>query len=106
MQKGETVAKWRILQQLPFIFCPASSRSQRKLYPYTTILKGRFAQMLSDQSQPIHALLDTKKAKAFMAMPSDYAKPWYGQLMAGPQLYAYLLQVNDWLNAYKIRIKL
>ncbi|MCX4320590.1 MAG: asparagine synthase (glutamine-hydrolyzing) [Lachnospiraceae bacterium] len=73
---------------------------------YERILKGRFAQMLSDQSQPIHALLDTKKAKAFMAMPSDYAKPWYGQLMAGPQLYAYLLQVNDWLNAYKIRIKL
>lgn len=73
---------------------------------YERILKERFAAMLEDTKQPIHALVDPKKAKAFMAMPSDYAKPWYGQLMAGPQLYAYLLQVNYWLNAYQIRVKL
>ncbi len=73
---------------------------------YERILKERFLQMLADQSQPIHALLDEKKARAFMAMPSDYAKPWYGQLMAGPQLYAYLLQVNYWLDTYRIKIRL
>lgn len=73
---------------------------------YERILKERFTQMLDDKSQPVHALLDEKKARKFMAMPSDYAKPWYGQLMAGPQLYAYLLQVNYWLDAYRIRIRL
>ncbi len=73
---------------------------------YEQILKERFAKMLADSSQPIHALLDKKKAEAFMAKPSDYAKPWYGQLMAGPQLYAYLLQVNFWLSTYRIEIKL
>lgn len=73
---------------------------------YERILKERFTELLQDKTQPIHALLDVKKAENFMAMPSDYAKPWYGQLMAGPQLYAYLLQVNYWLGEYKISIKL
>ncbi|MGH4119488.1 MAG: asparagine synthase C-terminal domain-containing protein, partial [Clostridium sp.] len=25
-----------------------------------------------------------------------YGKPWFGQLMAGPQLIAYLIQVDIW----------
>lgn len=71
---------------------------------YENLIKKRFREMLEDSSQPIHALIDRKKAENFLAMPSDYAKPWYGQLMAGPQLYAYLLQVNFWLKHYKIRL--
>lgn len=27
-------------------------------------------------------------------------KPWFGQLMAAPQMLAYLLQINDWLESY------
>ncbi|MDE7299844.1 MAG: asparagine synthase (glutamine-hydrolyzing), partial [Lachnospiraceae bacterium] len=73
---------------------------------YERILKERFRGLLQDKSQPIHALIDGKKAEQFMAMPSDYAKPWYGQLMAGPQLYAYLLQVNYWLREYRIRLEI
>lgn len=73
---------------------------------YEHILKERFNEMLHDTSQPIHLLLDTGKAKHFMTLPSDYAKPWYGQLMAGPQLYAYLLMVNYWLKEYKIQVNL
>ena len=25
-------------------------------------------------------------------------KPWFGQLMAGPQMLAYIIQVNYWLK--------
>lgn len=32
-------------------------------------------------------------------------KPWYGQLMAGPQMMAYLLQINYWLKEYHISIE-
>lgn len=73
---------------------------------YERILKERFTAMLADKNQPIHELLDRKKAEHFMSMPSDYAKPWYGQLMAGPQLYAYLLQVNYWLLNYNIKLSI
>ena len=42
----------------------------------------------------------------FLQMTSDYGKPWYGQLMAGPQMMAYLIQINFWLSHYRITLKL
>ncbi|ETJ29160.1 Asparagine synthetase, partial [human gut metagenome] len=35
---------------------------------------------------------------------TSYKAPWYGQLMTGPQLIAYLIQVNMWLEEYNINI--
>ena len=47
-----------------------------------------------------------EKVEHFLATPSDYGRPWYGQLMAGPQMLAYMLQVNYWLEKYQVRILL
>ena len=41
-----------------------------------------------------------------MNAPSDYGKPWFGQLMALPQMYAYLIEINAWLKEYKVKIHL
>jgi len=71
---------------------------------YEKLLGNRLLDVLSDSNAPIRPLLDSKKVKAFLDTPSDYGKPWYGQLMAGPQLIAYMLQVNYWLEKYKIEI--
>ena len=30
--------------------------------------------------------------------------PWFGQLMAGPQMLAYLIQVNEWMKARDVRV--
>ena len=46
------------------------------------------------------------KLSRFLDSPKDYGKPWYGQLMAGPQMIAYLLQVNYWLEKYQITLNL
>ena len=35
-----------------------------------------------------------------------FTRPWFGQLMTGPQLMAYLCQVNMWLEIYKPRIEI
>ena len=32
--------------------------------------------------------------------------PWFGQLMAGPQMLAYLIQINLWMQHYKIAIEI
>lgn len=40
------------------------------------------------------------KPGCFLAQPKDYGKPWFGQLMAGPQMLAYFLQVNAWMEDY------
>lgn len=71
---------------------------------YERLLGVRLLDILSDPNAPLRPLVDRNKIKAFVAAPSDYGKPWYGQLMAGPQMIAYLLQVNYWLEKYKIEL--
>lgn len=71
---------------------------------YEKMLGDRLLEVLNNPNAPIHPLVDVRKIRKFLAAPSDYGKPWYGQLMAGPQLIAYLLQVNYWLEKYKIEL--
>lgn len=51
---------------------------------------------------PVRRLIDRDKAERFLVSPKDYGSPWFGQLMAGPQMIAYLLQVNEWMRRYGI----
>ena len=46
--------------------------------------------------------VDAEKARRFLEAPKDYGRPWFGQLMAGPQMIAYLLQVNAWMKRYQV----
>lgn len=69
---------------------------------YEALLGNLLMEVLEDTSSPLNDYVDKKKAAAFLKSPSDYGKPFYGQLMAGPQLLAYLLQVNYWLKKYNL----
>ncbi|HWT74913.1 MAG TPA: asparagine synthase (glutamine-hydrolyzing) [Mobilitalea sp.] len=71
---------------------------------YEKLLGNRLLDVLSEPNAPIKALIDENKVKTFLSAPSDYGKPWYGQLMAGPQLIAYMLQVNYWLEKYHVEL--
>lgn len=71
---------------------------------YEALLVHRVREMMTDVSSPVMQFLDKKKLEQFLMSPSDYGKPWYGQLMAGPQMLAYILQINYWLKAYHITI--
>ena len=69
---------------------------------YERLLSKKLLEIVSDPSSPIRALIDEKKVLAFTEAPSEYGKPWFGQLMAGPQLMAYMIQTNYWLQKYKL----
>ena len=69
---------------------------------YEQMLKQRLTYILKDSSQPIHKILSRETAKALLNEQFDYGQPWFGQLMAGPQLLAYLIQINYWLLHYNI----
>lgn len=71
---------------------------------YEQLVRKHMLEVLEDANAPIRILVDGEKVKKFMEQPSDYARPFYGQLMAGPQLLAYLLQVNDWMEHYRIKL--
>ncbi len=70
---------------------------------YEYLLKSRMLDILSSPNEPIHAIIDKEKVISFMNTASDYGRPWYGQLMAGPQMIAYMLQVNYWMKKYNIK---
>lgn len=69
---------------------------------YEKLLGSYLTEVLEDTASPLNTYVDKKKVSAFLKNPSDYGLPWYGQLMAGPQLLAYLLQVNYWLKKYHL----
>ena len=71
---------------------------------YVSLLTDAFTDIITDTTAPIYPLLDIEKAKAFTNAPTEYGKPWFGQLMAGPQLMAYFIQMNTWMKKYHISI--
>ena len=71
---------------------------------YESLVATRLQEVMNDSSSPLVQFIDQKKLDSFIHTPSDYGKPWYGQLMAGPQTLAYLLMVNDWLETYHIEV--
>lgn len=74
---------------------------------YTELVCNIMSNIVSDNTSPILSLIDKKKVTEIVnTKGSSYKTPWYGQLMTGPQLIAYLIQVNTWLKEYNIKIEL
>lgn len=73
---------------------------------YENLLKMEIKKVIQSTTEPLCELIDPRKLEEYLKSPSDYGRPFYGQLMAGPQLLAYLLQVNYWLKTYHIQIKI
>ena len=73
---------------------------------YEQLLRQRLSTLLTTGESPLLALIDKEKTMQFLNQEGDYGKPWYGQLMAGPQMIAYLLQIHYWLSEYKIDLHL
>lgn len=71
---------------------------------YEKLLVHKFHEILSNHNAPIQPILDKKKADAFLSSPAEYGKPWFGQLMAAPQLLAYFIQLNYWMEKYHLSI--
>lgn len=89
--------------------------NQRKKSPYpktcspiyTEIVRGLAAAMLTDREAPILEWIDAEKIRRLVQSDLDpAATPWFGQLMAGPQMLAYLWQVNAWMRDRNITVSL
>lgn len=71
---------------------------------YEQLLIHQLKQRLKDANSPLLSLLDLSKTFDYFEQPTNYSNPWYGQLMAGPQLLAYYLQIDDWIVRYHINL--
>ena len=61
--------------------------------------------ILADKNAPIHAVVDEDGLKnGLLKNSGDYGQAWFGQLMAGPQMIAYLIQLNQWMERYGVSV--
>ena len=58
--------------------------------------------LLQQSDAPIFQIVDRKALENLLN--AEYTWPWYGQLMRVPQTIAYMLQINIWLEKYKIEV--
>lgn len=70
---------------------------------YEELLTQRLKEEITSQS-PLYPLLNHEELQLFFNSTKDYGKPWYGQLMAGPQMLAYLLQIHYWMKEYHVTV--
>ena len=74
---------------------------------YLAKVKGMLSEIMKDKDAPINSLLNREYILDILASDgSAFSRPWFGQLMTGPQLMAYLCQVNMWLERYEPKIEL
>lgn len=69
---------------------------------YEELIYSRLKALLDRQDAPIWSLMSRTAVMGFLNAPAPW--PWYGQLMGGPQTMAYFLQLNFWLENYKIQL--
>lgn len=68
---------------------------------YAALIRAKLEGLLTEDA-PLFALVRKDAVRELLEQSAPW--PWYGQLMTGPQTAAYLLQVNDWLERFKIDI--
>ncbi|MDR0946999.1 MAG: asparagine synthase (glutamine-hydrolyzing) [Ruminococcus sp.] len=73
---------------------------------YTQAVCDIMTEIIADKEAPICELINHETVEELIQNPTQMNMPWYGQLMRGPQILAYLIQTNEWLKTYKIDIKI
>ncbi|MBQ3061581.1 MAG: asparagine synthase (glutamine-hydrolyzing) [Lachnospiraceae bacterium] len=73
---------------------------------YEALLRKTLNEIICDKSKPLNSIVDSAQVRKLLDSPAGYGKPWFGQLMALPQLYAYLIQINYWMEEYNVKIAL
>lgn len=74
---------------------------------YTQLVIETLKEIIRDENAPILQLVDkTEMIRLMEGELSPTATPWFGQLMSGPQMLAYLIQVNQWMLRYRVEVDL
>lgn len=68
---------------------------------YMELCANRIEEILSDKSRTITSLINDLGIREIIDHPDEISSPWYGQLMRAPQILAYLIQLDCFLETYK-----
>lgn len=68
-----------------------------------TIMNG----IIEDKNSRVLEFIDKGRIRELIdTNAQSFNKPWYGQLMTGPQVLAYIIQVESWMRRFDIELKL
>lgn len=72
---------------------------------YLKMVQDWILRILEDRDSPLLPLVNVNAIRE-MALSSTavFNRPWFGQLMRGPQFLAYLIQVDTWLRHNRVKI--
>ncbi|WP_018923916.1 asparagine synthase (glutamine-hydrolyzing) [Salsuginibacillus kocurii] len=74
---------------------------------YSELIGTMTEEILKNKNEPIHDLMDEKALEQLSRTRGfEVKEPFFGQLMTGPQLLAFIWQVNHWLKTYSVSVKL
>lgn len=74
---------------------------------YLSKVKEMLSEIMVNKDAPINMILNRDYILEILNTNGNaFTRPWFGQLMTGPQLMAYLCQVNMWLEKYQPKIEI
>ncbi|MCD7754411.1 MAG: asparagine synthase (glutamine-hydrolyzing) [Clostridiales bacterium] len=111
MKSRDGVRK-QVLRDAAVGLLPEDVRNRPKSpYPKThnprfeVLARARLREILSDPNAPIRAVVNRQALEeGLLSDAGDYGRPWFGQLMAGPQMIAWLIQLNGWMERYHLSV--
>jgi asparagine synthase (glutamine-hydrolysing) len=72
---------------------------------YTIAVQKLVEDILQDRSSVLHEFFNKEQLEDIVKSGGNsFQEPWFGQLMTGPQLLAYLVQLHTWFKDYNINI--
>ncbi|MGG3471117.1 asparagine synthase (glutamine-hydrolyzing) [Neobacillus pocheonensis] len=72
---------------------------------YTMAIQRILQTVLQDNSSALHEFFSKEQLEKIVETGGkSFQEPWFGQLMTGPQLLAYLVQLHTWFKDYNINI--
>ena len=71
---------------------------------YLAAVSAELRGVLADPAAPILRIIKADALENLLASGADNPIPWYGQLMTTPQTIAWFVQLNYWLEKYKVEL--
>ena len=74
---------------------------------YLESVKTIMNRIIEDKNSRVLEFIDKGRMRELIDTNAEsFHKPWYGQLMTGPQVIAYIIQVESWMRKFNIELNL
>ncbi len=94
---------------LPIEICERKKNPYPKTHnpKYAKIVSKLLKKRLKNKNSILYKIFDKNKLNELLKTNgTSFKNPWFGQLMTGPQLLAYLYQFDYWASKYKIILEI